>query len=1052
MTEAQLERESQRSESEARDIIHDIERLNTFPESKKSRWVWELLQNAKDVANEDGVDVTYKLEDDTVTVSHNGMPFETKHLLAILYKTSTKSLGGEDGTTGKYGTGFVTTHILSKKVTISGVHKNEKGKREFNLEIDRTSAALEETKALTEMQKSLSETFKKIDEISSISSSENNTSNLNSFIYITSPNSRKYAQEGLLELEKNIEFTLLANRREKKKINSVTIINNGDVKTYTINPTISKIEGLNFIQIEDKTGIIYKETDNILLGVPVLEREDKYEILSIEGKSVLYKEFPLIGTEMFNLPVFIQHKQFKPTEERDGVRTKKDSEEILDSTADNNRDCFVDFIKEYIPFLKSLIDAESFGLHHIVLSGLPEDCSKYHNIKWYTNNIQTPIRNLLYQKPILKNVTGQLIKIEEANFPTKDLADDAELYSIFSVLIPNKISHKECLKEWNKAIHQDLESWPDVMTVNLEELLKQLPNIVDLNDINSYLNLRKIYDYLVSKKLTLGEEIPIYANEERAFKIRDEVSLYPKISEEMKIISKQLGRNLDAEFLNKELGEIEGVKPFDLEDFYKRLNNEFISPLQPEKATEEQVSAILRINSLFKSDKASKRENWLSIIKEILPEKTHEKSIIFVDYENYYQPAELWTAKYICWLIQKEVTIIQFSNNYFQGNIEVTYGWLNKFLNYIFQSREDIKNFLSKYNVLPAQDDRFVSDSESLFQENNPNYFEESLKEIVQKFCSQNPKSFLLKNQVIIEGFRKVDVEIITKPIDKLFENENIQSKVSKGGELYDVFLEVNNWFEKHSDASSYLKTFSSKRDMLYVNSLGEGFGKQIMALKDSGKSMEDIAELAKINLTAKEMQQLEKVANELGTSELLKKAEEMIILKNQRLKWKQIGTSAEKAFKKVFEGLEMDIVLSNPDVGKDFELLLKSKNYSIEIKNVIEGKEIVRMSILQGRTAVLEKEHYALCVMTRPNDEIEINEEYFIEHSKFVIDIGFQIGDKIRKWDEGLISLSQDDNIKVNLDSKTETVYINRTIWKEGITFSDFIKVIETLFTNESI
>ncbi|MGB3343069.1 MAG: hypothetical protein WBA61_04085 [Aequorivita sp.] len=317
------------------------------------------------------------------------------------------------------------------------------------------------------------------------------------------------------------------------------------------------------------------------------------------------------------------------------------------------------------------------------------------------------------------------------------------------------------------------------------------------------------------------------------------------------------------------------------------------------------------------------------------------------------------------------------------------------------------------------------------------------------KFCSKNPKSFLLINEVTVEGFRKTDVEIITKPIDKLFEDEHIQSKVSKGGELYDVFLEVNNWFEKHSDASSYLKTFSSKRDMLYVNSLGDGFSKQIMALKNSGKSMEDIAELAKINLTPQEMQQLEKVANELGTSELLKKAEEMIFLKNQRLRWKQIGTSAENAFKNVFEGLEMDIVLSNPDVGKDFELLLKSKNYSIEIKNVIEGKEIVRMSILQGRTAVSEMENYALCVMTRPNDEIEINEEFFIENSKFVIDIGFQIGDKIKNWDEGLISLSQNDDIKVNLDSKTETVYINRAIWKEGISFNNFIKIIETLFTD---
>ena len=87
MTEAQKERELQRSESEARDIIHDIDKLNTFPENKKTRWVWELLQNAKDVATEEGVNITYELKNDEIIFSHNGSAFETKNLLALLYKT-----------------------------------------------------------------------------------------------------------------------------------------------------------------------------------------------------------------------------------------------------------------------------------------------------------------------------------------------------------------------------------------------------------------------------------------------------------------------------------------------------------------------------------------------------------------------------------------------------------------------------------------------------------------------------------------------------------------------------------------------------------------------------------------------------------------------------------------------------------------------------------------------------------------------------------------------------------------------------------------------------
>ena len=170
MTETEEKREAQRVEKEARDIIHDVNKLRSFSEKEKTRWVWELLQNAKDAATDNGVDVIYELKDDKVVISHNGLPFETEHLLALLYKTSTKSLGNEDGSTGKYGTGFVTTHVLNKKLTVRGVHRNSKGLRQFSFDIDRNSVSLQEDLALKAIKKSLKETF---DVINKIVESEN---------------------------------------------------------------------------------------------------------------------------------------------------------------------------------------------------------------------------------------------------------------------------------------------------------------------------------------------------------------------------------------------------------------------------------------------------------------------------------------------------------------------------------------------------------------------------------------------------------------------------------------------------------------------------------------------------------------------------------------------------------------------------------------------------------------------------------------------------------------------------------------------------------------
>lgn len=1048
MTETQKERELQRSESEARDIIHDIDRLNTFPENKKSRWVWELLQNAKDVATENGVDIIYELKENDVIFSHNGAAFETKHLLAILYKTSTKSLDGKDGTTGKYGTGFVTTHVLSKKLLIQGVHqkKEDLSLRKFELEIDRTVGVLDESTALEEMKQSLLNTFQQIDKIVEQQSSDVKEL-YHSFIYSTSNYSRKYAEQGLNELENNIAFVLLINQKEKKRINSITIIKNGISQVFTINPTSSKIFGLNYIEIGHKKGILFKEVDDLIIGIPVIEANDTYELQSVEGKCVLYKEFPLIGSENFHLPVLIQNKSFRPTEERDGIRTKKESKEITDATADGNRICLQKFLHEYLSFITLLIEAKCKGIYHLALSGLPEFFEKYHDVEWYKENIQNPIRTLILEQDIVETQSGIYIKIEETKFPSLELVNDDEFLELLTHLLPKNVPNKYSLKCWNININQERESWGINTAISLEQLLEEVPNIIDLNEETFSSKLKKVYRYLDFKNSTLGEIHPIYLNENCEFKTRDKVWLYPEIDDEIKYVSQGLGRDLDNEFLNKQLGNINGIKPFELYEFYKTLNSDYISSLKVEEAEESQVKAILHMNCLFKSDRAFKRENWLEIIKELLPDKINEKRIISIDYENFHTTAELWTAKYLCWLMQSEETFDSFKRTYFDNNDDVAYRWANRFLNYIFQSRDDIKGFISKFKIIPVQDGNLVMDSESIFMEDEPRYFDNVLKDISMKYCGFNSRSYLLCNQINIAGFRTSKVDLLTNKIDNLFLDANVESKVAKEGELHNVFLEINNWYEKFSDASSYLKTFTSKRNMLYVISLGDGFSRQIMALKESGKSMEDIAELAKINLTAQEMIQLEKVANELGTSELLKKAQEMILLRNQRIKWKKIGATAETAFKEIFSNLDMDIQLNNPDEGKDFEILLKSKNFSVEIKNVIEGKENVRMSILQGRTAVEERENYALCVVTRPNDIFEMTVEYFKENAKFVKDIGYQIGDKIDSWDEGLKNLSLDREIKVLLEDKKETVYINRNIWRSGVSFYDFIQHLQIYF-----
>src|SRR4051812_12462 len=63
--------------------------LSGDPQSAR-RWIWELLQNAKDVIANDGK-IEINLTDLAVEFSHNGSPFQHSNLLAILSQRSTKA-------------------------------------------------------------------------------------------------------------------------------------------------------------------------------------------------------------------------------------------------------------------------------------------------------------------------------------------------------------------------------------------------------------------------------------------------------------------------------------------------------------------------------------------------------------------------------------------------------------------------------------------------------------------------------------------------------------------------------------------------------------------------------------------------------------------------------------------------------------------------------------------------------------------------------------------------------------------------------------------------
>lgn len=137
--EFNLAREAQLSKNDARRIRTKIDDARSNPPLTGMRWPFELLQNAHDAHPRPGkatIDVAIDCCGGKVIFEHDSAPFSSSDLAALLSGGSGKELESEE-TTGRFGTGFLSTHVLSTRVVVSGIFAATGGYEYFQLVLDR---------------------------------------------------------------------------------------------------------------------------------------------------------------------------------------------------------------------------------------------------------------------------------------------------------------------------------------------------------------------------------------------------------------------------------------------------------------------------------------------------------------------------------------------------------------------------------------------------------------------------------------------------------------------------------------------------------------------------------------------------------------------------------------------------------------------------------------------------------------------------------------------------------------------------------------------------
>ena len=430
--------------------------LNEMKSSgRHKRWIWELLQNARDISTdaENHLIAAVKYSGEELVFLHNGRGFTVDEIAHLIFYGSTKV--EDERTIGQYGSGFLTTHLLSWEIDVSG--QLEDGNW-FNFHLARKP---ESVKALQDSMDQSWEAFK-----SSIKESRPESlpdSFTTQFVYpIREQEAEQAVKAGIETLKQCAPYVVIFN----PQFSRINIDFPGEKMGFEAKRPESDPSSIHQITVTEDTNGNSKDRQYLLakgdtetsVTVPLESEDGGLVCQSVEKIPRLFLGFPLVGTEAFSFPAVINSFKFTPTENRNGVYLGKNDD------PENNTNQAV--IEEACVLLARLLQhSASAAWHHThqwievpTIQG-----NDWVDAEWLKKCVRNELMAAIYDKtPVVLNETGNAISMQEAILPVagsdegvEALWDLLEVWKEYSEKLPRRVE----ATGWCKTI----KNWADVL-------------------------------------------------------------------------------------------------------------------------------------------------------------------------------------------------------------------------------------------------------------------------------------------------------------------------------------------------------------------------------------------------------------------------------------------------------------------------------------------------------------------------------------------------------------------------------------------------------------
>ncbi|PHK17869.1 hypothetical protein VF12_39570, partial [Nostoc linckia z15] len=503
----------------AKRLMEKLEPIPSKIELLQHRWIWELIQNACDFNSE--VDIELEHHTDGLIFRHNGQPFKLADVENLITPDSDKDdTDITDVYIGRFGSGFISTHVLSAIISVEGLIKDnyaENVYHSFNFDLDRSNYS-SKPKLIKSIENS-EDQLKSNHKISDYVKHSFDTI----FTYdltkgLSTLNTRDIAKKGIDYAIKVLPlvFTFLP------KLNSVRIIQNDSNLNESFFYQKNRNDETGLCKIgfdanstpENDIIVRYAKNNDVLVAVEI---KDNLVVEYPEDIAVLFLYLPMIGSERFPFPVSIHSKNFKPETERNGIS-------ISDNDA-GNRNLLLDGVKAYQKLLEALAIDKIGNLYHLVKLKSDRIKALSSGSSWFQQYIEKDFKIVL-DKVEFVNCSGQNISYSKLKLPfipeNKTDSKDLEFYDIVSDLIRDQVPKRQEYLQWLKNIDFTIfKQIPfrleaAVKIVEDRKNLVQLANLLDNNEKEAAEWLAKFIQYVLANDnglLTKYSIIPCKSDE-----------------------------------------------------------------------------------------------------------------------------------------------------------------------------------------------------------------------------------------------------------------------------------------------------------------------------------------------------------------------------------------------------------------------------------------------------------------------------------------------------------------------------------------------------------